>query len=87
MSGAVEMNKEHYEELIAIECGADIMGHYNAKLLREIEKTHPTWIKIVDAQGSYDPVEQLPYFGAIATMDGLFHARRRLARIENGEAA
>ena len=72
------LKREHYEEIINLKDGADIMGWLNARICREIEATEPGFIEIVDAQGEYDGVGKLPYFGAIATKAVLHFAERRL---------
>lgn len=75
------LTEEHYKEIIAIQAGADVFGYRNAKLLREVEALEPSFIHICDAKGEYDPVGQLPYFGAIATETGITFAKRRLTKI------
>jgi hypothetical protein len=67
----IKLTKEHFQEVMAVQNGADVFGYRNAKLLREVEKVKPEWINIVPAQGEYNPVGKLPYFGCIATSKGL----------------
>lgn len=81
------LTKAHYEEIIGIEHGADIMGYMNAKRLREVEATEPSFIVITEVMGDYDGAGQLPYFGAIATKTGLLFARRRLRALAKAGAA
>lgn len=78
----IQLTEEHYKEILAIRDGADIMGMWNAKILREVEKVEPGFINIVDPQGEYDPAGKIPYFGAIATHAGIMFATRRLEKIK-----
>lgn len=71
------------EELAAIESvrdGADVFGYSLAVDLRAIDNRYPgKLVQIVEAQGEYDAVGRLPYFGAIATDAGRRLLRRRAA--------
>jgi hypothetical protein len=75
------LRKEHYELILSIRDGADIVGAKEARLLREIEATEPAFIHICGVQKEYDGAGHLPYFGAIATSTGIIFAKRRLESI------
>jgi hypothetical protein len=67
----VRMTAAHKDAVLSVRNGADVSGYQIARLLREVEATHPEYISIGPLQmGPYDPVGKLPYFGAIATAKG-----------------
>lgn len=76
MSEKIELTEEQADFLLSIENGADIIAYGLARTGREIQKQNPQFINIVEAQGDYDPVGQLPYYGAIATQRGIDAANR-----------
>ena len=55
--------------------GADITGYKIAKELRSLESRQKEagidLIVVTSAMGDYDVTESLPYFGCIATQDGI----------------
>ncbi len=75
------LDHEHYKLLIDLRNGADISGYGEARRIREIERAHPAWIEVTDCMGEYDPTGHLPYFGAIATKEGVRVARKRLGLV------
>jgi len=56
--------------LKSIDGGADVFDHGAAIDLRELARTHPDLLRIVDAQGSYGPRDRHPCFGALLTSAG-----------------
>lgn len=68
-----EMTVEEARELIGIRRGADIWGYTNARNLRLIQReVNPKYIQIVKAMDApKDGKVRQPYFGAIATKEGL----------------
>lgn len=70
----------HYEAMRAVTNGADVFSYVTARLLREVEATKPAFITVTDAMGDYNPVGQLPYFGAILTGKGKDALKARRAK-------
>lgn len=66
-----KLTVEHYRQLLEISNGADIVGHYEARLLREVEEVRPEFITICNPMGKYSVKEELPFFGAITTVQGV----------------
>jgi hypothetical protein len=75
------LNKEHFEFLLGLKDGADIFGFKEARLGREIKKYAPSWILIGEAMGEYDGAERIPYYGALATRQGLRGAKEELEKL------
>lgn len=66
------LTREHAEELLEIESGADIYGYGIAIRLRAIAEAFPDFIEITDAlDPPENPRAKRPYFGAIATPAGI----------------
>ncbi len=62
------LSNKHLTALMAVMDGADVFNLITAKALRECEKFG--FVEICSAMGEYDPLKQLPYFGAITTRKG-----------------
>lgn len=72
----VSLTELHKIALKLVINGADVRDPGLAKMLREIEATKPEYISVGDCQmGPYGVKEVLPYFGAIATSQGVRWAR------------
>lgn len=78
MHKKTKLDIEHYRLLLDLRNGADVIGYGEAMRCREIQRAHPSWIDITDLMGDYDGAGRLPYFGAIATKEGIKVAKKRL---------
>jgi hypothetical protein len=72
-----KLTEEQKQAILSIKKGADIFGYALAGTLRGIEKTYPDLITIGEAMGLYQPADRLPYFGAIATKEGIRQATKK----------
>jgi hypothetical protein len=77
------LTEQHYIAMQAAEGGADIYSRPIAELLREVEKHNPDWIMITKPMAyDGDGTDQMPYFGAILTEDGVKAMEDELDRHE-----
>lgn len=68
----MRLTTEQVDALRAIEGGADVYSRVVARILRELERSHPEYLTITRAmQAPEDGAKTQPYFGAIATKRGL----------------
>ena len=70
---------EDYKELLLnLRRGADIYAYDLAYRIQRLKQEHPTYVEIVEStamSGHRDELlEKLPYFGAIATKEGIDYA-------------
>lgn len=72
-----QLTGEEASALAAVKGGADVFSKLLARRLRDIHRRHPELVTICDPMGDYDPVGQLPCFGAIATPKGVAFLSRR----------
>lgn len=79
MKNSNKLTIKHYELLMDIKNGADIFSYVDARECREIKKLEPSYIEITTFMGEYAPQGKLPYFGAIATSEGILAARKVLS--------
>lgn len=68
----MEINERHFIAMRAVEDGADVYSRLIAELLTEVSRARPGWIEITKPMMyDGDGTDQVPYFGAILTPDGL----------------
>lgn len=79
MGDVAKLGSIHKSALLLVRGGADVSGYGLARLLRDVERIEPAYIHIGDRMGRYNPVGQLPYFGAIATPRGVKWAESKSA--------
>jgi len=65
-----KLEQKHINAMYQIKEREDILLLPLARLLREVEKLNPEFIKIGDLHGVYDGAKKLPYFGAHITTKG-----------------
>lgn len=72
------METKKIEVMRTIKNGATVWSLNDAKAIRELQKTHPSWVNIIDDIAElerilgvkFDGTKRLPYFGAILTGKG-----------------
>jgi len=72
------METKQMEVMRTIENGATVWGYVEASAIRELQKTHPTWVTIIANMKElerilgvkFDGAKRPPYFGAILTDEG-----------------
>lgn len=68
----MSITEQHFIAMQGAEDGADIYSMPLASLLREVKNERPEWIEITKPMMyDGDGTDQVPYFGAILTPDGL----------------
>lgn len=74
----LKLTIEEAEDLLEIKNGADIASFFLAQRLRKIEQKYPEYIHICKTMNNYSVNVPLPYFGAIATEEGIKAAKQAL---------
>lgn len=68
----MRITQQHYIAMQAAEDGVDVYSRPIAVLLREVSREKPEWIEITKPMMyDGDGTDQVPYFGAILTPEGL----------------
>lgn len=65
-----DLTHEDIAALSAIKDGADVFDYRIARVLRRLQRSHPTLLDIGPTPREYGPHDTHPYFGAILTDEG-----------------
>lgn len=86
----LKLTAEQAQAIIDIKGGADVYGYFLAKTLREMQseypRAHKKYFQITEPQQyKGDGTDQVPYFGAIATVFGIYEASKALVKLGKKE--